>query len=476
MSNPLVAIQVGSVSFIDEGVEQALDIFQEKGEINALFLANFTYTRGTGGRQIPGHPLPDHGAQEYDHDWIGGNYAKANPQYYGRTFIKPDGFVAPEHPDFAFMEEVIPKARERDMKIYCWMEESSYGPQPRRIPNFVHTLEVDAWGRKHSRPCFNNPDYRNWHLGLVEDYVQSYDVDGIAWCSERNGPLQTALMNWMGGTSLTCFCEHCRTQAREAGINVDNARKGMQELDTLSRQGRPVDGWFVTFWRLLLRYPEILAWERLWHEGQNQLFRDMYGMVKALNKNVQFGWHIMHLNSFSPFYRATQDIQEFSRYADFIKLVVYDNCAGPRFVQHLKNLHKLFFADSTPDKTYRLMYDLLGIDEGPLERIAKEGWSADYVRRETLRGLENVRLAGGTTKIYPGIDVDIPTGPDQKQTEPKDVYDAVTASLKAGAQGVVLSRKYSEMKLANLAAAGDAVRDFRKATLASEERAPAPAL
>ena len=36
--------------------------------------------------------------------------------------------------------------------------------------------------------------------------------------------------------------------------------------------------------------------------------------------------------------------------------------------------------------------------------------------------------------------------------------DAVRAALGAGADGVILSRKYSEMRLANLRAAGEALR------------------
>jgi hypothetical protein len=27
-----------------------------------------------------------------------------------------------------------------------------------------------------------------------------------------------------------------------------------------------VDGYYVTLWRLMLRYPELLAWENLWHD------------------------------------------------------------------------------------------------------------------------------------------------------------------------------------------------------------------
>jgi hypothetical protein len=60
-----IAMQVGAVSFVDEGTEQVLDNLQQLGGVNTLFLANFTYTRGTGGRQLKGHPLPDHGKQQY---------------------------------------------------------------------------------------------------------------------------------------------------------------------------------------------------------------------------------------------------------------------------------------------------------------------------------------------------------------------------------------------------------------------------
>jgi hypothetical protein len=40
-------------------------------------------------------------------------------------------------------------------------------------------LEVDPRGRPVPRMCFNNPDYRNWHLSIVEDYAKSYDLDAV---------------------------------------------------------------------------------------------------------------------------------------------------------------------------------------------------------------------------------------------------------------------------------------------------------
>ena len=38
-----IGIQIGVESFMDEGVEQVLDILQEKGAVNALYISTFTY-------------------------------------------------------------------------------------------------------------------------------------------------------------------------------------------------------------------------------------------------------------------------------------------------------------------------------------------------------------------------------------------------------------------------------------------------
>lgn len=90
-------------------------------------------------------------------------------------------------------EEVVGPAKGRGMTTYAWIEESGYAQALRDYPNFPKVLEVDVWGRPARRPCFNHPDYRNWHLSIVEDYAKSYDLDGLAWCFERPGPLNLAM-------------------------------------------------------------------------------------------------------------------------------------------------------------------------------------------------------------------------------------------------------------------------------------------
>src|SRR6478672_11391908 len=84
---PVIGIQIGSISFLDEGTEKVPDILEEKACVNTLFLATFTYGNGIASRQLPGHPLPDHGPQKYDESFHGGNYATPHMQYYKDTVI-----------------------------------------------------------------------------------------------------------------------------------------------------------------------------------------------------------------------------------------------------------------------------------------------------------------------------------------------------------------------------------------------------
>jgi hypothetical protein len=68
-------------------------------------------------------------------------------------------------------------------------------------------------------------------------------------------------------------------------------------------------------------------------------------------------------------------------------------------------------------------------------------------------------LAGTKTLLWPGIDIDIPTQKDNSRCSPESVRDATLAAFQGGADGVILSRKYSEMMtLVNLRGAGAAVR------------------
>jgi hypothetical protein len=455
-----VAIQIGARSFVDEGVEKCLDTLREKGGVNTLMSTVFTYGRGLAGRQVPGQPLPDHGVKEYD-QIHGGSYTKVHPEYYAKSVISH--IRAPELGDFDMLADVTPKAKSRGMQTYCLFEEA-YNPS--LIPNFEKIAEVDVYGRIGSSTCHNNPQARSFIISMVEDWFKSNELDGLMWESERQGPLNNIIGAHFGSVggpiSAVCFCEYCQRKAQQKGIDVERAREGYIALERwvkqILAQPRANGGTFVTFWRLLLEFPELMAWQKLWFHSQEEMYRLIYGTVKKISPKAQVGWHIMHLVTMSPFYRAEQNYARLANSADFIKPCPYNNCAGPRFARYIRNVQSTVFRDLKPEEVLEFHYKVLGFEgEASLDKLPTTGLSANYVGKETQRALSDVQ---GAVPVYPGIDIDIPTALNEKRTQPSDVKAAVIAAFKAGAPGVILSRKYAEMKLTNLAGAREALSEL----------------
>jgi hypothetical protein len=106
-------------------------------------------------------------------------------------------------------------------------------------------------------------------------------------------------------------------------------------------------------------------------------------------------------------------------------------------------------------------YKIMNQQKAPYDKLATTRLSADYVARETRRALAGV---AGEVRIYPGIDSGVPTvlkgNAPEKHTSPEDVHNSIRAAFGAGADGVILSREYAEMWLANLASAGNTLREI----------------
>ena len=456
-------IQVGAVSFVDEGADRVLDLVQERGAVDTIYLTTFTYGRGLAGRQIPGHPFPDHGAQESDEKTFhGGNYATPHPEFYRDTVLKQTR--APDHGDLDIVATVLPAARKRGLRVFCSIEDAFRSD----VPGVKEVSEVDLQGRRGGGLCLCHPAVRAFWTGLATDLCRSYDIDGILFFNERNGPLLNALgashAQSIASSRVTCFCEHHPRAAKEHGIDFERARQGYQKLDQFIQAAlngqRPSDGYFVEFWRLLVEWPEIIAWDRLFDAAKHQVLAEVNAAVKRVRLGLQVGFHIEHVNSFNPIFRAARSYADLATKADFLKVVVYNNCGGERYANFIRNAGSTVFRDVPKEELLRFNNHLLNYgDEAKLDELASAGLSADYVSRETQRALAGVQ---GKCQVLPGIDIGIPTGKNSRKASPEDTYAAVTAALKAGAHGVILSRKYSEMRLGNLAAAGRAARDSLK--------------
>jgi hypothetical protein len=462
-ARPSIGIQVGAVSFVDEGTERVLDLLQDRGAVDTVYLTTFTYGRGLAGRQIPGHPFPDHEAQESDEEsFHGGNYATPHAAFYRDTVLKQTR--APDHGDLDIVVAVLPAARKRGLRVLCSIEDV-FRPD---VPGVREVAEVDLQGRKANTLCLFHPDVRAFWTGLATDLCKSYDIDGVLFFNERNGPLLNALgashAQRIASSRVTCFCEHHERAAKERGIDSRRARQAYQKLDQFVqaalRGERPADGYFVEFWRLLVEWPEIMAWDRLFDAAKHQILAEVRTAANGVRGGLQVGFHIEHVNSFNPIFRAARSYADLAALADFLKVVVYNNCGGERYANFIRNVGTTVFRDVPKDELLRFNNRLLDYgDEAGLEHLAGAGLSPDYVARETRRALAGVQ---GKCRVLPGIDIGIPTGRASRKASAADTYAAVAAALKVGAHGLILSRKYSEMRLANLAAAGRAVRDAAK--------------
>jgi len=463
----MTGIQVSPASFVDEGVDQVLDIFQQRASVNTIIVSTFSYDRGISGRQMPGMPLPDHGVQEYDtKNYHGGHYATPHAEFYKKTSLKGDKMRAPDFGDLDILPKVLAAAKKRNIRVFASVLDSFDYPDD--VPGIKDLLEVGLDGSKGGAMCFYKPDVREFWTAVVTDIASSYDLDGIMFFNERNGPLLNAIgashAQTFSSSGVTCFCPDHEREARAHGLDFKRVREGYTKLDQYvarSLQGlRPSDGYYVEFERLLLNYPEIMAYHLLFDQGKHAVLNQIKDAVKSVNSKLQVGFHIEHVNSFNPFFRATRNYEDLASKADFLKVVAYNNCGGERYVNFINNVQSTLFRDVPAEELMRFNNHLLNYgDEASFADLATTGFSPDYVYRETQRAIAGVK---GKCKIMPGIDIGIPTGKSSRKASPDDTYAATLAAFKAGSDGVILSRKYSEMMMANLDAAGRAIRDGSK--------------
>jgi hypothetical protein len=451
----LVGMATGAEPLSRPDLGALLDQIQQSSGANALF--PFIYSH-----------MPDRGGL-HTANFRGGNFAIPHMQYYKDTILTYEDMRAPDFGDADLLARAIAAGRPRGIKTFAWILEDNRRPA---IPNWAKLYEVDFHGRRSDRhpggPCNNNPYYRGYLLGLVEDYARSYEIDGIMWGSERQGGLHNALGAFHHGAVTdpgrsTCFCEFCQKKGRDQGIDVERARLGFGEIEKYVRAGRahqrPRDGYFVSFWRILLHYPELLAWENFWVRSRHEMQAELYRKVKSINPALPVGWHIWHNLSFSPFHRAEEDYADLAPFSDFVRPVLYSNCAGERMRSFVDSVHGNVLGDAPPDEMMDVLYHQLNYtQEAPYDRISATGFSADYVERETRRAVDAV--AGTPTQVWPGIDIDVPVPANASHCTPESVRQTVKAVFQGGGEGILLSRNFLEMKPENVASAGATLREL----------------
>jgi hypothetical protein len=461
-----VGIQISPISFIDEGVEPLLDLFSDRFGINVLLIGTISWLGLKVGRRISWEleGWPDHGVKE-PYALKGGAYTRSHQEYYGNTFIRHFDNRDPELEGKDILEMVIPEARKRGMKIYPEVMEPLFkyaghgSANTVMIPNLPQVLEVDVFNRISQEPCINHPAYRTWWHSIIEDYSRSYDIDGLMWCNERRSPLD----NLLAGNPPTCFCPHCRREATERGIDVERVKVAFKELYTFMQQARNgdkfVDGALIEFLRVLYYNPEALLWERYWVERNKDMDRELYGIVKWCNPDLEFGLNVWNRNHFNPLRKAQWPWAEMATWSDWVKPITYQHQSGGIYVNEMTALHKSVLRDLTPQELTPIMYKILGLKEAPWDELVQKGLDPDtYVYGQCQ---DAVRGVGGKVPVYMGIGVDAPRSrADQAVCTPDIVRRSVLATYQAGGRGVVFSPAYAGMNLTNLDGAAQALKEL----------------
>ncbi len=452
----LIGFQAEVTYILQYDIARFFDDIQTRASVNAIFLHGNPFEASWAGLNKATTPL--------------GNFAAAHPEYYADVHMKPQPLAPGDFNLPDAMQKITAETKKRGIKVYPWMEEDNRARPA--IQGMDELYEIDLYGRRTAAhpggPCLNNPYFQNLIAGQVEDFIRSYDVDGLQRGSERQGPLGNALGAWHHGAKsdpghTSCFCDYCAAKAAKQGIDFDKVKKAFLALEPFVRNGRankrPRDGYYVEFWRLLFRHPELLAWETFWSDSMRDMQRAFYTKAKGLKPDIQIGFHIWHNIAFNPMYRAEQDYQPYTEYADFLKPVIYDNCAGERMNSIVDSFSQTLFGDLPKQQLLDFEYAVMSLKEKSYAETASsranQRFSSDYVFGETKRAVDGV--AGSKTRICPGLGIDV----QAQNSTPESVRGAIEAMMRAGATGFVISTSHAAMKPENLSAVGSTLKELK---------------
>ena len=300
------------------------------------------------------------------------------------------------------------------------------------------------------------PHYRDWVYRTIRELVTNYELDGLQYGAERTGPLSHVLFR---GLTPTCFCEHCKAHNAKHGIDVQQAKAGYAKLFDMMKsvsdqpQTKRVESVLSSVVRVFYQHPDVLRWDYQWFQSDEEICTEVHRIAKSIRPEIDSGRHVDHQrSSWDFFYRAAMSYEQMAANADFIKPILYHETMGPRLRWWvLERMKDRILNDLSLKQSLDLFYALHGHDTRKmpkLEELDAKGLGPEYVYQETLRCKHGV---AEKAKVYAGIGIDvpwyIPNGMEPRPSDPAQLTAAVQRAIDAGADGVLASREYNEMRM-----------------------------
>ena len=337
------------------------------------------------------------------------------------------------------------------------------------IHKFPEATEIDCFGNRTDFSCPNRPEWRQFQKALHADLFQQHPyLGGFLFMHERRGPMNFLYKRqaWFDNTLPRCFCEHCADKGQKRGIDAEKAKVGFQHLVKLFEGKSPQlerDGVMVGFWRLLTEYPDVLAWEKMQWDTIFDYREDVIKAMRKAKNDITIGYHYQHAGLLGDLFWRVGEKPEYAKgVADFVKPSLYPGVSGARLKNVISRAQAVYLKD-LDDKTAQLAVsgwfqrspengrEVFG--ENP---AAQSGFTPEWVKTET----ERFSKGAAPVPVYAGLGIGVP-GSDQVET-PEYITKCTEACFEGGAEGIILSRHYSEIKPKLLKAAGKVIKKHFK--------------
>ena len=450
-----IACHLPANNLYDEGFGFVLDQLQNRASVGTLFLNAFGDRFPT--RLASQEALADHGHPRRSRDQPC-NQIWFEPPAELLADLDLDLLVDPDPSSVDFggcdvYADLAEYRYARGVEVHARILEYALAS----IDGWQRFCEMDYTGNRTPLPCWRHPEYRAFWSGLTAHLVANYDLDGIHFGAERNGPLTQSLL-WSGRVRAGCFCEYCLAAAGERRIDPARARDGFRALDALVRGAETLESFPLRLMRLYTHYPEVLAWERLWTEGRNQAYAGIRDAVHRVKREAKAGWHLWQYTcSLDLIARASTDYQEWATFSDYVKPCLYQDVAASRAegVTGAAYGNRLFrgFPESL---IHEYVNRCVGQQQAALTGPFEGSFGPAYAGNQSAIIRDELNRSGHPCELWCGIGVNVQGKHDP--AAPQLVRDSVEAAISHGADGIVLCREYQEMTFEALDAVGKAVQ------------------
>lgn len=223
-SMPSRAIRAFVWDLADEGIDEVLEHLREIG-IGGLHLA----LASRGGRFICPHN-PKHAIV----------HAPEGALYFQPALACYEGVRPSVHPEYgsgAFAARALDAAHDYGLNFAAWINLFGNRTLSSVYPDLVG---VNALGdRLEGALCPSNPAVRTYAQAMIEDLAHRVGVDVIELedfsflpLDAYPGPIwqQAEIGPWLAYLLSICFCEHCRSRAEEANIEVDDLELRVERM------------------------------------------------------------------------------------------------------------------------------------------------------------------------------------------------------------------------------------------------------